>query len=246
MGYEDWDFWLQCLAAGFQGKHGPALGFRYRHRPESMLANSERDRAQIVGYLRAKHHRLYTPKWVQRHEQEEMPRFAIYLTDKDELILTSDCHDRTRRQTWAEFTRDLRRHQTNPRLQGVPPTIVVTAEPTLNLLYERGLAANLFWLLEADLEQDRVFLLTIEQQMGVAVRYELSQPFAPSIVEQRANVLCALSSQLLADCLQDRNPDALRSILEERDEPSLIARRLRLEHLERPVMLPSDPVAPPA
>ena len=51
MGYEDWDFWLQCLAVGFKGKHGPALGFRYRHRPESMLANSERDRAQIVGYL---------------------------------------------------------------------------------------------------------------------------------------------------------------------------------------------------
>jgi glycosyltransferase involved in cell wall biosynthesis len=243
MGFEDWDFWLQCLTAGFKGKHGPALGFRYRKRPESMLANSERERSLIVGYMRAKHKRLYTPRQCKRYEQEEMPRFAIYLADRDELILTSDCHDCTRWQTWTEFARDLRRHQTSPRLQGVPPTVVVTAEPTLHLLQEHGLAANLLWLLEADLEEHQLFVLHVEQQMGVEVRYEVSPPFTPGEADRRDSVLCALPTVLLGECLHADDSDLLASLLKEDDEQHLISRRLRIEHLERPVPLPSDVVA---
>ena len=242
-GFEDWDFWLSCAAAGFRGKHGPALGFRYRKRPESMLANSQRERAQIIAYMRSKHARLYAPKQVQRDEQREMPRFAIYLTDRNELILTSDCEDLSRLQTWEEFTRDLRRNRKCPQLQAVPPTVVITSTPALRLLQARGLAANLFWLLEADLEAHRVFVLHVEQQMGIEVRYELSRTSARGSNDPRDGVLCALRSALLADCLQDPNPEALTSILEERDQSGVVGRRLRIEHLERPTLLPDDACA---
>ncbi len=42
-GFEDWDFWLQAIAAGFVGRHLPRAGFQYRKRMESMLAESERN-----------------------------------------------------------------------------------------------------------------------------------------------------------------------------------------------------------
>jgi glycosyltransferase involved in cell wall biosynthesis len=240
MGYEDWDFWLQCIAAGFKGRHGPELGFRYRKRPESMLANTERERSLVVGYMRRKHAELYTPKRIKRYEQEEMPRFALYLPERDELILTSDLSDRTRRQSWAELTRDLRRNQTCTRLQAVPPTLVVTSEATLNLLHERGIAANLFWLLEADLEQRDVFFLNVEQHMGIDVAFELSAPFAPNRQERRDCVLCALPTAVLATRLSEPGPQPLSSILEEDWELKSSARQLHLEHLERPVSLARD------
>ena len=35
LGFEDLEFWLQAVAAGFKGKHGPAPGFQYRKRAEA-------------------------------------------------------------------------------------------------------------------------------------------------------------------------------------------------------------------
>ena len=84
-------------------------------------------------------------------------RFALYLTDHDELVLTSDVGDLSRRQTWEEFTAALRRQETQPRLQAVPPMMIVTCSAMLELLTSHGLAANLLWLLEADLEDADCF-----------------------------------------------------------------------------------------
>src|SRR3546814_10517349 len=55
LGFEDWDFWLQAIGLGYVGRHVESMGLRYRKRPESMLSNSERDRSEILGYMRRKH-----------------------------------------------------------------------------------------------------------------------------------------------------------------------------------------------
>lgn len=74
LGYEDWDFWLQALGRGFHGRHLPDSGFRYRKRGESMLSDSERDRHEILGYLRRKHQRSFSPRTLLQKEAHDRPR----------------------------------------------------------------------------------------------------------------------------------------------------------------------------
>jgi glycosyltransferase involved in cell wall biosynthesis len=241
-GYEDWEFFLQGVAAGFAGRHGPALGFLYRKRPESMLANSDRDRHELTGYIRRKHARLGTMRQAKRYEDEEMPRFGIFLADRDQLVLTSDTADLSRRLGWDEFARRLRRWRTSETLQHCPPLLVVTREPVLRLLQERGLAANVFWTLEADLESADVFCLALEQRLGVDVRLELSGRDVPSLLERQNSALCALPARRFHEWLADPRPHGVASLLRERPEPSVACRRLRVEHLEPPAELSADAV----
>ncbi|HGY92356.1 MAG TPA: glycosyltransferase [Planctomycetes bacterium] len=45
VGYEDWDFWVAALAAGFRGKHIPGVVWNYRHHGDGLYARQvSRDR----------------------------------------------------------------------------------------------------------------------------------------------------------------------------------------------------------
>lgn len=77
LGYEDWDFWLQALGRGYRGEYLPDSGFRYRKRGESMLSDSDRDREEILGYLRRKHHHTFSPRAILQHEARDRPRFCF-------------------------------------------------------------------------------------------------------------------------------------------------------------------------
>ncbi len=89
-GFEDWDFWLSCTELGFRGKHLQDSGFLYRMRPESMLKNpsvieprsSTTSAASMAGS--AIRGRCYVLK------QQYAPRYAIFLSDRQEIVLTTD------------------------------------------------------------------------------------------------------------------------------------------------------------
>ncbi|NVJ97148.1 MAG: glycosyltransferase family 2 protein [Alphaproteobacteria bacterium] len=89
-GFEDWDFWLSALEAGFVGKRVEQAGFLYRRRPESMLADSRRQEDELISRMRRKHLALFAPRNLMALGQEEAPSFAIVLHDADQVVLTSD------------------------------------------------------------------------------------------------------------------------------------------------------------
>src|SRR3546814_7605489 len=102
LGFEDWDFWLQAIGLGYVGRHVESMGLRYRKRPESMLSNSERDRSEILGYMRRKHKALYARETVLRLEHREAPRSAIFLGDTNEVVLATDPPPRSAQKTGKE------------------------------------------------------------------------------------------------------------------------------------------------
>src|SRR5439155_1638116 len=83
--------------------------------------------------IRRKHARLFTPRQAKRYEEQEMPRFGIFLADRDEVVLTSDVENLSRREGWDAFTRRVRRWRAAETLQHCPPVLVVTREPVLRL-----------------------------------------------------------------------------------------------------------------
>ncbi len=169
LGYEDWEFWIRCAAAGWRGVHVPEMDFRYRRRGESMLEDSMRNDGVIVAYVRNKHARLYRPRFVMEREQQELPRYAIYLSDLDRIIVTSDPSRSAASFSPPEFLDQLARATARPRRTRFPSYFVVTSSGFLSALQHARLDAALFWHLQTRtmLDDARLFGASLVERAGV-------------------------------------------------------------------------------
>ncbi|WP_374764427.1 glycosyltransferase [Yunchengibacter salinarum] len=89
-GFEDWDFWLNALAAGYRGVRAADSGFFYRRRPESMLADARRGEQALLSHMRAKHGSLFQPRFLLETAHREAPHLAFVMTDRDGAALFTD------------------------------------------------------------------------------------------------------------------------------------------------------------
>lgn len=63
LGYEDWEFWIRLIAAGYEGVLCPQWSFWYRIREGSMLRSVTLPRHQfLVEEIRSRHEALYSPQ----------------------------------------------------------------------------------------------------------------------------------------------------------------------------------------
>ena len=136
-GFEDWEFWLSALDAGFEGVHTPHAGFMYRVRPESMLSESQREVDGLVQKIRKKHTRLYAPANILRWEQQEAPAFAIYVPEQKCVVLTSDLSVEGEVLSLAEFKKRFQEWTFNYHEYFFPTHLLVISAPVLVLLKQQ-------------------------------------------------------------------------------------------------------------
>lgn len=102
-GFEDWDFWLGMLTAGYTGVRAKDAGFFYRRRAESMLADSRRMEEYLIAYMRQKHQSIFQPRSIMTWEHTEAPAFAIMLTDAKSVLLFTDPLCRPKQVSLPDF-----------------------------------------------------------------------------------------------------------------------------------------------
>ena len=137
-GFEDWEFWLQAIDAGFSGVHEPQFGFLYRNRAESMLSQSKRDEHAIIAYVRAKHPRLWRRDVLHRMEDAAAPLQAIILLDTDRVMLGVGGG---RTITHMDCETLVWRNIIAPDLAHVPHLLFFTTQATYDELATSGLLA---------------------------------------------------------------------------------------------------------
>lgn len=147
-GFEDWEFWWQGIEAGYIGKHLPESGFQYRKRFESMLSNSERDGKGITEYIRRKHRSLLTHQNLINWEHLEAPRYAIFLTDTRQVILTSDPTNTSVNLDLEDFQEYYHRGRLMSVRYHRSHFLVFTNSEVLTVLSQKALVHNVFWHLE--------------------------------------------------------------------------------------------------
>ena len=147
-GFEDWEFWWQAIAQGYQGKHLPDSGFQYRKRFESMLSSAETEEIAIKNYMRRKHSALFNHKRIVSWEQETAPRYAIFLSDTQQVILTVDPTQQDNILTTEEFYQHYHRSRIMPVRYHRPYFLVFTNSKVLNFLQQQKLIQGVFWRLE--------------------------------------------------------------------------------------------------
>lgn len=164
-GFEDWDFFLTAAEAGFRGKNLENFGFLYRKRAESMLADSERDAEAIRSEMRKKHKAIFSPRGLAGLEQAEAPRYALYLSDCHEVLLTTDPDlGDQRRIPLAEFETMWWRTQTDNSHHHCPPILVVTHSSVVGQLRAAKLLHGLLWTMERRLAQKPFVGLELQPQ----------------------------------------------------------------------------------
>lgn len=219
-GFEDWEFWLQCIGHGFKGANHPFFGFDYRQRAESMLRDSHRTKAAIMSYIRDKHKTLFAPDTITRWEHEESPRFAAIATGTYAVSLFTDPtapHARIDLETyidryWAALV--------EPDSHGVPPFMIWAAPAHFEAMRKIGILHNVLWHAERLAEKHHLVAIRLEHD---ASKIELQQigAGAPEYFQKRP-LAWVCSSDLFKACVEDISEEWIGSIRGKRPSPDTI------------------------
>jgi glycosyltransferase involved in cell wall biosynthesis len=221
LGFEDWDFWLQVVAKGWRGKRVDAMGFHYRKRPESMLANSERDRAEILGYMRRKHKALFTSSRILAEEHREAPRYAICLGDTSQVLLATDPTADAQGLKWGDFIARFMGSWADPEHEYCPNFLIFATSDVIDNLARRRLLGWCLWRLEDALARGAAFAtVQLDASENDAISVTESSPAAPLGVTRRAHMLMT-SRNIVQECIRDQSVAWLTSLGDANPMPSL-------------------------
>ena len=201
-GFEDWDFWLGARERGMKGRHLPHMGFNYRKRPESMLASSTRDEAEIKAFMRRKRRSLFQIKNLLALEATEAPRYAIVL-DAQSVSITLDPIDRGRVIPMAEFIEQYWRWHLRPDVHFSPPFVAFMSSSVYEALRENRVLNWVFWDLEARLRNCNFAATLIGGFAGIGAEISTQTRVTGGLM-QAAHVLIA-SSDFLRELCSDAN-----------------------------------------
>ncbi|MFZ1469985.1 MAG: glycosyltransferase [Paracoccaceae bacterium] len=208
MGWEDWDFFLTAAEAGFRGRNLEDFGFLYRKRPESMLAESERDMGVLSGAMRAKHKDMARPAALLALEAAEAPRYAIHLPDRGEVILCTDpgAEASTERLSQSAFDERLWQALIAPGRFRVPPMTFVLPGAVFDGLQAAGLLRWVLWAMETALQRGGLAALTLDAADGPRMALQWSEPVTAG---RRHHTAIAIASGpgFLADVVRDATTD---------------------------------------
>jgi glycosyltransferase involved in cell wall biosynthesis len=202
LGFEDWDFWLTAIELGFRGKHLDNFGFRYRRRPESMLSNSERDRPEILSYIRRKHGQLFRCGSLITLEHREAPRYAIYTHDTGQVSLTSDPASDGKTLSVGEFYSQYYRAKLQPSRYPRPAFIVVAEPAVTHALLSYGLIRWVFWYFESLLDSYNFVYLTLTRSKQPDAIQIKEVPHPIDREAHRASGILMVKANLIDECLE--------------------------------------------
>jgi len=153
-GFEDWEFFLRASLAGFDGILAGRCGFRYRRRPESMLAGAQERAERLEAEIRQRHRAAFEPAALTRREHAEAPRFALVRCDRDDVLLTASCDLEPRRLAVADYARMIAAAgEAAPSARGhVPAVTVLTSAATIERLERDDQLAETLFRLQAALQ----------------------------------------------------------------------------------------------
>lgn len=228
LGWEDWDFFLSAARRGFRGKNIEDFGFLYRKRPESMLADSERDQGALQGAMQQKHKPLFSPRALVDLEHREAPRYAIHMADRGEILQCVDpLAPGVRKVEFGDFDRNFWNAQISPERYRQPPFNIVMSSSVFEGLREGGLLHWALWKLEAICETNSIGMLVARTGAPDRLSVALTPNAGRSGGHQQA-IAAAIPTRLFADVLRDPRSDWIDSLARPFADPPITLLELTL------------------
>lgn len=200
-GFEDWEFWLSMVDAGYVGRPVHNAGFSYRRRPESMLAGSRRLEESLIAYIREKHKSLFAPRHLMQLEHEDAPAYAVVCVDEGVVFQFSDPLIDAKPGSLPDFTRRVENWHSMTTAMFFPQGLLfLTSEQWRQLKAKPRYLRWLFW----QLRSKREHLNSVEFEEGARMSVEGRSWGTPSLPDRMLYVSSSGLRSLLDDPKETR------------------------------------------
>lgn len=228
MGWEDWDFFLSSARQGFRGKNIENFGFRYRKRPESMLADSEREQGALLGAMQQKHKAALKPDALLQMEQNEAPRYAIHLSDRNQVLYCVDpLAPGTDSRSCDAFETEYWLAQSVKGRTRVPPFNIVMPSNVMEGLRQAGLLHWVLWKLETLSEKAAIVVLTVstngEDRFSIAENFDTR-----NTGNHREAIAVAIRGQVFKEVMHDAKAEWIDTLASNSPSPSIVELNVRI------------------
>ncbi len=208
-GFEDWEFWLSAIEAGFVGTPCHDTGFEYRLRAESRFKEANRDRSGSISFLRKRHKALFRRPTLVGFEHEEAPRYGIIRAGEGTVSLFTDPSlasndlkfDDTIRAFWGSVSEPDNFH--------FPPFLASSNSETLKLLARSRLFPNILSRLEKLADEANIVFLELT---NVENERRIDTEIMPSGTLQPQADLIFVSTKLIRDIIENDALDWFSSL----------------------------------
>ena len=217
-GYEDWEFWLQALEAGFHGAPCADFGLQYRSRRESMVRDSDRDGQALISGMQRKHKRLFTPAYLLAAEHRSAPRYCIIDVTTGRYVFTSILGLSSSDGDLTSLERAFWGNRFYPSHVHFPHIVVFADAALMSELARLRLADTVFWQIEDALESNSVVAVGLEIKSN-AITLNLDGSLAYESFLKAGRGLLAISLQLLSECVLDPQTAWIESLKTPTPEP---------------------------
>jgi glycosyltransferase involved in cell wall biosynthesis len=223
-GFEDWEFWLSAIEAGFVGEPCHDAAFEYRLRAESRFKEANRDRSAAVSFLRRQHRALFRRPTLVGFEHQEAPRYALIRTGEGTLDVFTDPtlpaggigFDDAIRAFWGSVGEPDNFH--------FPPFLAACSAETLKLLARSRLLPNILCHLERLAEQCNVVFVELG---NVESERSIDWEILPSGARYGAADLTFVSTGLIRNVIENNALDWFSSIGSEQAWPTSARLKVR-------------------
>ncbi len=224
-GFEDWDFWLSAIAAGYRGMCGDLFGFAYRNRAESRFKEVSRNRSDVTSYLRERYKKVFTARKLLSYEHEEVPRFLFFDTETMAVGLFTDPLRQWARTNHHAFNREFWAARQEPEKFLVPNIMIWGSEQVLESLATIGLAHSVMWLIQRQLGRYQFVVVSLAPRAD-EIDVELREIGPSSPVSNRV-ALIAARRDIIANCINEDDQGWLTSLVSDEPGPAAVEIVLR-------------------
>lgn len=221
-GYEDWEFWLQGLEAGFRGAPCADFGLEYRARRESMVRDSDRDGNAIIAKMQVKHKRLFTPQALLANEHANAPRYCIVDTSQQRFVMTSVAGASTTAGEVMDLDRVFWSNNFYPSRFHFPNFVVFADHRLLKELLRLKITDTVFWALEDALETHGIVAVSFSAKASSIVLSPVGSCSYADVL-QSGPCIVAIQKQLLTECVLDPYTAWIETIRTSTPAPSCAA-----------------------
>lgn len=208
-GFEDWEFWLSAIEAGFVGEPCHDTGFEYRLRAESRFKEANRDRSASVSFLRNRHKALFRRPTLVGFEHKECPRYAVIRTGEGTLDTFTDPTHAAGEIGFDDAIRAFWGSVGEPDNFHFPPFLAACSAETLKLLTRSRLLPNILCHLEKLSEKANIVFVELG---NVDSERRIDTEILPSGARQGAADLLFVSTKLIQNVIENNALDWFSSI----------------------------------
>ena len=208
-GFEDWEFWLSAIEAGFVGEPCHDTGFEYRLRAESRFKEANRDRSASISFLRNRHKALFRRPTLVGFEHKECPRYAVIRTGEGTLDTFTDPTHAAGEIGFDDAIRAFWGSVGEPDNFHFPPFLAACSAETLKLLTRSRLLPNILCHLEKLSEKANIVFVELG---NVDSERRIDTEILPSGARQGAADLLFVSTKLIQNVIENNALDWFSSI----------------------------------